>query len=119
MKTPFQIADRYIVLHKQCMSPSWGDAMIRLNEMVLGPMIVLFMAFLGKGDLFGVVSAAMTAHRSWSEWLEYDGLRFDVQNMYLKTMAMGGPFIRTNDPTYQAYVYADAVMRDMLRRGSA
>ncbi len=93
--------------------------MIRLNEMVLGPMIVLFMAFLGKGDLFGVVSAAMTAHRSWSEWLEYDGLRFDVQNMYLKTMAMGGPFIRTNDPTYQAYVYADAVMRDMLRRGSA
>ena len=90
--------------------------MIRLNEMVLGPLLVLFMAFLGKGDLFGVVSAAMTAHRSWSEWLEYQDLRFQVQDMYLRTMAMGGPFIRTNDPTYQAYVYADAVMRDTLRR---
>jgi hypothetical protein len=90
--------------------------MIRLNEMVLGPLLVLFMAFLGKGDLFGVVSAAMTAHRSWSEWLEYQDLRFHVQDMYLRTMAMGGPFIRTNDPTYQAYVYADAVMRDTLRR---
>lgn len=93
--------------------------MIRLNEMVLGPLLVLFLAFLGKGDLFGVVSAAMTAHRSWTEWLEYEDLRFQVQDMYLQTMAMGGPFIRTNDPTYQAYVYADAVMRDRLRRGLA
>ena len=58
-----------------------------------------------------VISAATTAHKAWSEWIEYQDLRFEVQRMYLLTMAVGGPFIRTNDPEYQPYVYADAVVR--------
>lgn len=85
--------------------------MIRINEMILGPIISFFLAFLGKGDIFMVISAATTAHRSWSEWIEFETLRFEVQNMYLTTMACGGPFIGTNDPDYQAFVYADAVVR--------
>lgn len=111
MKTAFQLADRYIALRAKCAPQSWGDTVLRFNEMVIGPLIALCMTFLGKHDLFAMVSAAMATYRSWSEWLEYDDLRFQMQKMRLDTLVMGGPFIRTNDPTYLPYVYADAVTR--------
>lgn len=108
---PFKLADRYIVLKKQCAPQSWGDTMIRFNEMVLGPIITFTLAFIGKGDILTLFSIVSSAHKAWSDWIEYQTLRFQIQNMYLLTMQVGGPFIRTNDPTYQAYVYADAVVR--------
>ena len=85
--------------------------MIRWNEMLIAPLIACFLAFLGKGDLMMIFSAATAAHRVWSEWIEFQELRFKVQRMYLVTNMLGGPFIRTNDPEYEPYVYADAVMR--------
>lgn len=119
---PFKTADRYIELKKHCEPPSWGDIMIRVNEMIIAPLVAFFLAFIGKGDLMTIISAATTAHKAWTEWIEYQDLRFEVQRMYLLTAAVGGPFIRTNDPDYQAYVYADAVVRarsGMLRKRSA
>lgn len=127
MKTAFQLADRYIELRTKCAPQSWGDAILRINELLLGPLIALCMTFLGKHDLFAIASAAVATYRSWSEWLEYNDLRFQMQRMYLETLLLGGPFIRTNDPTYLPYVYADAVTRkaeglltrDKPRRDSA
>jgi hypothetical protein len=110
-KHPFVTAERYLELRKLCASPSWGDTAIRFNEMILAPMIAIYCALTGDQDLFMLGSAAMTAHRAWSEWLEYDDLRFELQRMYLLTMATGGPHIVTNDPTYMPYVYADAAVR--------
>lgn len=112
---PFKTADRYIELKKRCVPPSWGDTAIRLNEMIVAPMVAMYSLFTGDYDFFMIGSAAMTAHRVWSEWLEYDDLRFEIQRMYLKTMASGGPQIVTNDNTYLPYVYADAVMRLNMR----
>ena len=68
-----------------------------------------------------IVGAATKAHQAWSDWIEFQDLRFKVQRMYLVTTMLGGPFIRTNDPEYQAYVYADAVVRaqtGMLKHGN-
>jgi hypothetical protein len=113
--SPFQTADRYVTLKKQCMPASWGDTAIRFNEMILAPLISFSMAFLGQADIFMLLSTVTTAYNSWSEWIEFQDLRFQIQNMYLMTMMAGGPFIRTNDPEYQAFVYADAVVR--LREG--
>jgi hypothetical protein len=79
--------------------------------MLLAPVLAFFFAFMGSGGFMKVISAATTAHKAWSEWIEYQELRFSVQRMYLLTMAVGGPFISTNDPEYQPYVYADAVVR--------
>lgn len=112
---PFRVAERYIELKKLCAPPSWGDTAIRLNEMIVAPMVALYSLFTGDYDLFMIGSAAMTAHRVWSEWIEYDNLRFEVQRMYLATMASGGPQIVTNDNTYLPYVYADAVTRLRMR----
>jgi hypothetical protein len=79
--------------------------------MLLGPLIAIFLSFLGMGDFMMIISAAMTAHRAWTEWLEYQDLRFKVQRMYLVSNMLGGPFIRSNDPEYEPYVYADAIVR--------
>jgi hypothetical protein len=111
MNDPFKTAERYLQLKKQCVPQSWGDIVIRLNEMLLAPVLAFFFAFMGSGGFMKVISAATTAHKAWSEWIEYQELRFSVQRMYLLTMAVGGPFISTNDPEYQPYVYADAVVR--------
>ena len=108
---PFATAERFLQLQKICASPSWGDTAIRFNEMIVAPMVAIFCALTGDKDLFMLGSAAMTAHRAWTEWLEYQSLRFEIQRMYLATMASGGPQIVTNDPTYMPYVFADAVTR--------
>lgn len=110
-RDPFVIAERYIELRKLCISPSWGDTAIRVNEMIMAPLVAIYFALTGDADLFMLGSAGMTAHRAWTEWLEFDELRFEVQRMYLLTMATGGPQIVTNDPAYMPYVFADAVMR--------
>lgn len=111
---PFKIADRYIALKKQCLPQSWGDAMIRLNEMLLAPILAFFFAFMGQGGFMKVISAATTAHKAWTEWIEFQDLRFQVQRLYLVSTMLGGPFIRTNDPEYEPYVYADAVVRAQM-----
>jgi hypothetical protein len=85
--------------------------MIRLNEMIVAPLIACFLAFLGSGDIMMIVAAATKAHTAWTEWIEFQDLRFQVQRMYLVSTMLGGPFIRTNDPTYEPYVYADAIVR--------
>lgn len=108
---PFKLVDRYIELKKKCIPQSWGDTVLRINEMIFGPLIAFTLAFMGNRDILMLFSAVSAAHKAWTDWLEYDALRFQVQNMYLATMAIGGPFITTNDPTYQAYVFADAIVR--------
>jgi len=87
--------------------------------MIIAPLVACFFALIGKGDIMMVVSAATTAHKVWSEWIEYEDLRFQIQRMYLVSTMVGGPFIVTNDPKYEPYVYADAVVRaqtGMLRK---
>jgi hypothetical protein len=112
----FAIAERYIQLRKVCAPESWGDLVIRINEMILTPLITIFFVFLHGSDAMTVIPAVFTVYRTWTEFLEYCELRFAVQRMYLKTMQIGGPFIVTNDPEYIPYVFADAVTRDGMRR---
>jgi hypothetical protein len=113
---PFKVAERYLQLKKVCAPKSMGDTMIRINEMILSPLISLTFLCLDSLDLVSIVTAAFSAYRVWREWLEYCELRFTMQHMYLTTMATGGPQIVTNDPEYLPYVYADAVVRASMRR---
>lgn len=118
-KSPFALAERYIQLRRLCAPQSWGDLMIRINEMILTPLITIFFLLADKFDWMTVIPAALSTYRVWSEWIEFSDLRFQMQDMYLTTMKSGGPHIVTNDPDYLPYVYADAVVRhDMRRQGS-
>ena len=114
-RDPFVTAERFLELQKLCASPSWGDTAIRFNEMIIAPIVAIYCALTGDTDLFMLGSAVMTTYRTWSEWVEYQDHRFEIQRMYLITMASGGPQIVTNDPTYMPYVFADAVTRLRMR----
>ena len=113
---PFKVAERYLQLKKVCAPRSMGDTMMRINEMIVSPLITLIFLCLDSSDLMSLVTAAVSLYRVWSEWIEYSDLRFRMQHMYLATMATGGPQIVTNDPEYLPYVYADAVVRHGMRR---
>jgi len=94
--------------------------MIQINEMILAPLISLTFLCLQSLDLMSALTSALSIYRAWSRWIEYTSLRFEMQRMYLQTMASGGPQIVTNNPEYLPYVYADAVTRLGMRRpGSA
>ena len=108
---PFHVAERYIQLRERCVPSSWLDTILLFNEMVLGPIITLFLLGLGSRDLLMVFSAITRAYSAWSEWEEYHALRSEVQTMFLTMMLHGGPQITTNDSKYLPYVFADAVVR--------
>jgi hypothetical protein len=108
---PFEIAERYINLRDRCVPSSWGDTIIFFNELVMGPLITLFLLFMGSRDILMVFSAITRAYSAWSDWEEYHNLRSKVQEMFLITMKSGGPKITTNDMKYLPYVFADAVVR--------
>jgi hypothetical protein len=116
MSSPFALAERYIQLRSVYAPESWGDVVMRINELILTPLITIFFIFLDGSDFMTVIPAIANTVRSWSDFLDYCRLRFEVQRMYLQTMVMGGPFIVTNDPKYLPYVYADAVVRHALPR---
>lgn len=115
MLTEFQIAERYINLRKRCMPESWGDIVIFFNEMVLGPIITIFLLFMGNRDVLMVFSAITRAYSAWSDWEEFHALRSKVFEMFFTTMRNGGPQIVCNNPDYLPYVYADAMVRLSLR----
>lgn len=108
---PFKVAERYINLKQRCVPESWGDTILFFNEMVLGPLITIFLLFMGSRDLLMVFSAITRAYSAWTDWEEYHALRSVVQQMFLTTMLNGGPKITTNNMKYLPYVFADAVVR--------
>lgn len=113
----FQIADRYIQLRKKWAPKTRADSIQRMNDLILSPIITLFLLLSRQGDIWMAVSGFVSIFFAWKEWLEYQSLRFQVQHMFLHTAAVGGPFIRTNDPEYMPYVFADAVYRVPLGIG--
>jgi hypothetical protein len=108
---PFKIAERYINLRTRCLPESWGDTILFFNEMVMGPLVTLFLLFMGSRDILMVFSAITRAYSAWSDWEEYHALRSKVQEMFLSMNLTGGPQITTNDTKYFPYVFADAVVR--------
>lgn len=93
---------------------------MRINELIITPLITIFFILIEEIDFIGVISALFSTVRAWMDYMKFCTLRFDMQMMYLQTMRMGGPFISTNDPDYLPYVYADAVVRhDTLHPRSA
>jgi hypothetical protein len=108
---PFEIAERFIQLRKHCSPLSIAERMTRISDMIVMPVIALFLIILKKHDIFMIVSTMSKAFSAWREWIEYNNLRLLVQQMYLHTAIVGGPFIVTNDPSYMPYVFADAVYR--------
>lgn len=112
---PFQVAERYIQLRKRHVPKLWAETMSLLSDMILMPIIILFLFLLGKADTITVLSTGFKTYSVWKEHLEYTELRYAVQRMFVYMKSVGGPFIVTNDETYMPYVFADAVQRSFTK----
>ena len=108
---PFKTAERYIQLRKICVPISWAEFITRMNDMILMPIIILFLALIQQSDPMTIIMTGMKAYQTWKEYTEYTELRFEVQRMFLHCQMVGGPFIVTNNSLYMPYVFADAVVR--------
>ncbi len=115
--TPFELAETYIQLRKKCVPTTWADTALLVNELLFAPILFCFLLFTGNLDIFMGFSSLSRIYEAWMDWIRYNDARFLVQDMFLVTMSAGGPFIRTNDPQYMPYVFADAVTRTQLRSG--
>lgn len=110
-KNPFKTAEDYIQLRKVCAPLTMEATMRRIVDMIVVPTITLFTVFLGEIDWLAILSSAFSVYRAWDEWVRYNELRLEMQNMYLHAMKVGGPFIVTNNTDYMPYVWADAAVR--------
>ena len=108
---PFETAERYINLRKKCAPESWAEAITLMSDMILMPIIILFLALIQQSDPMTIIMTGMKAYQTWKEYTEYTELRFEVQRMFLHCQMVGGPFIVTNNSLYMPYVFADAVVR--------
>ena len=113
-ENPFKSADRYVTLREKCTPGTFLGQVQRMNDMIVMPVIAIFLFFTGL-DKMMIVSAGLTGFRVWNEWIEFTELQFMMQRMRLRMAQVGGPFIRTNDPKYMPYVWADAVVRHQPR----
>ena len=98
-------------LRKKCAPRSIAERLTLISDMIIIPMITLFLFILNMENLMGVATTAFKTFFVWRDWIEYNDLRLEVQRMFFHTMAVGGPFISTNDPAYMPYVFAEAVYR--------
>ena len=108
---PFVVAERYLQLRKVCVPESWADSITLIVDMIVMPIITLFLVFLRIADPMTIATTALKAYQTWRDYTEYTDLRFQVQSMLVYCQSVGGPFITTNNPLYMPYVFADAVQR--------
>ena len=47
---PFKVAERYIQLRKICAPESWADTITLISDMIIMPIITLFLLFLHVAD---------------------------------------------------------------------
>lgn len=111
--TYFEDADNYVRLHK-IYSP--GDIWSKISiwfEMIVSPFITIISSIYsselpGIFSLLGFYKCAWF----WIEWFVYKDLAHEVSLWIHHVRSIGGPFISTNDPMYQSFVYAHA-MQDL------
>ena len=114
---PFEVAERYIQLRKQILTPSWAETLTRMSSMVLMPLITIFLFLVRPNpDIMMIAGTVTRGYSAWREWIEYHNLRFEVQKMFLQTALLGGPTISSSSPEYLPYVFAHTITAAAQRR---
>ena len=110
--TYFEDADNYVRLHK-IYNPGdiWSTISIWI-EMVVNPLLTIITSIYNQEfpGMFSVIGF-YKCFSLWVEWFLYKDLSHEVSEWTKHIREMGGPFISTNDPRYQAFVYAHTMQQ--------
>jgi hypothetical protein len=108
----FEIAEQYTELKKKFNPSGFYDTISLWVEMIISP-IISFVMMIVHQEPPGILNM-LSLHKTislWYEWFEYQDLKRHVHRWMNIVRSIGGPFIATNDPSYQAYIYADNMQR--------
>lgn len=103
----FEDAENYIRLHKIYSPPDlWSKISIWI-EMIVSPLLTIISSiyYAELPSMLSIVGFYKCIWL-WIEWFIYKDLASEVGEWVHHIREIGGPFISTNDPAYQAYVYA-------------
>jgi hypothetical protein len=111
--TYFEDADNYVRLRKIYRPDDFLSKISIWFDMIVSPLFTIISSiysaeFPGIFSLIGFYKCAWL----WIEWFVYKDLADEVSLWVQYVRSIGGPFISTNDPTYQSFVYAHA-MQDL------
>lgn len=107
-KEYFKEAEKFVNLTNKFLFPSW----VLWIEMFISPIITLLMCLYKRSppDAFGLLGM-YKSFNLWNEWIEYKNVKRNFIEWKQIVDATGGPYIRTNNDEYLAYVYADGMHR--------
>jgi hypothetical protein len=111
--TYFEDADNYVRLHKIYSPDDFLSKISIWIDMIISPLMTI-VSSIYSCELPGIFSILgfYKCIWLWIEWFIYKDLAHEVSLWVHHIRSIGGPFISTNDPTYQSFVYAHA-MQDL------
>lgn len=110
--TYFEDADNYVRLHKIYKPDDWLSKISIWLEMIVSPLFSIVSAIYNE-ELPGILTV-IGMYKTvwlWIEWVLYKELSQEVSAWVSHVRQIGGPFISTNDPSYQAFVYAHTMQQ--------
>lgn len=111
-KKYFSIAEEFINLTQIFKNETLFKKLNFWIDMILYPILTLI-SIVRYNQKLGVFKI-MYIHKAvtkWQQYFRYLELKSEIDEWKLIIESTGGPVISTNDDTYQAYVYADAIQR--------
>jgi len=110
--TYFEDADNYVRLHKIYKPDDWLSKISIWLEMLISPLFTI-LSSIYNSELPGILSVIgfYKCISLWIEWVLYTELTEEVNIWVQHVRRIGGPFISTNDPTYQSFVYAHTMQQ--------
>lgn len=105
-KEYFVLAQDYVTLSHVFDSPDYWTYLDFFFPFILIGMWVVS----GEIDFMSLTSL-FRSFSLWYDYFRYRTLKSEIHEWSQIIDAVGGPFISTNDPIYQSYVYADGMQR--------
>jgi hypothetical protein len=111
-KRYFEIAEEFVNLGQLFKLETLFEKLSFLVDMIIYPLYTLFsiVIYNQRMGIFTIMSIHKTVTK-WQQYFRYVQLRTEINEWKSIVMSVGGPFISTNDDTYNSYVFADGMQR--------
>ena len=106
-KNYFSIAEEYITLKPLFKTDTFYEKLGLFMKLIGNVLMSIVWNSSPMSIGLGIYQCLMT----WKEYLHYLDIKRQIHEWKEIVHSSGGPFIVTNDETYQAYVYADGIQR--------
>lgn len=111
-KPYFKIAEEFVKLNQLFKNETTFEKLSFWGDMIIHPLmnIISILFFNQEMGIFTILMIYKTLSK-WQNYFRYLELKQNIHEWKVVVQSVGGPFISTNDDTYQSYIYADGMQR--------